>query len=119
MITPFVEQDCTIKHEGQEFTSRVEWICDCSDGCRRGVVYAKPDKMNHNWREAMHFSASGIVTDWHGNKIADAIFGHPFRGGFGAKMRTVRFTLDGVTYAGRYGCDWSQAVRVRSTRKVS
>jgi hypothetical protein len=33
-------------------------------------------------------------------------------------MRTVRFTADGVDYVGRYGCDWAQAVRVRSTRKV-
>ena len=80
-------------------------MCDCTDGYRRGVVYARP--------------SSGIVTDWHGRVIASATFGRPYRGGFGARMRSVRFTVDGVTYTGRYGCDWAQAVRVRSTTKVS
>lgn len=117
-MSTFVETNCVIEHEGQTFESGGAWLCDCTDGYRRGVVYAKPDKMNHDWREAMQFTASGVVTDWHGNVLAKATFGPVYRGGFGAKMRSVRFTVDGVTYTGRYGCDWAQAVRVRSTKRV-
>ena len=110
----FVEQDCTFQHEGQQFTNGGAWLADCSDGYRRGVVYAKPDgKRGMYGYEMMN---SGIVTDWHGNLIAKATFGQVYRGGFGAKMRSVYFVLDGIAYAGRYGCDWADAVRVRSTR---
>lgn len=117
-----IETGCKIEHEGRTFKAGGAWLCDCTDGYRRGVVYAKPQgpilsslgtPIINTWNER------GIVTDWHGNKIADAYFGHPYRGGFGARMRSVRFTIDGVTYAGRYGFDWSQAVRVRSTKPVA
>ena len=123
-MSTFVEQSCVIEHNGQQFESGGAWLCDCSDGYRRGVVYAKVDEYTETAlaaysRFAVSYPRRGIVTDWHGNKIADALYGRPYRGGFGAKMRTVSFVLDGVTYTGRYGCDWSEAVRVRSTKKVA
>lgn len=122
-MATFIEEDCTVTHEGRSFTAGGAWLCDCTDGYRRGVVYTKPAdpiqaKPGDITGPAPSYPRRGIVTDWHGNKIADASFGHPYRGGFGAKMRTVRFTVDGVEYAGRYGCDWRDAVRVRSTKRV-
>lgn len=112
-MTTFIEENCTITHEGQEFTSGGAWLCDCSDGYRRGVVYAKPII-----RVAEGHPAHGHVTDWHGNKIADAMFGVPYRGNF-CMMRSVAFELDGIKYTGRYAPDSSEAVRVRSTKRVA
>lgn len=122
-MSTFIEEDCTISHNGQKFTSGGAWLCDCSDGYRRGVVYAKPEspipaRPGSITGPNPSYPCRGSVTDWHGNVIAVAYFGHPYHGGFGAKMRCVSFTLDGVYYAGRYGYRWSDAVRVRSTKKV-
>lgn len=101
----FVESDCTIEHEGQKFESGGAWLCHCSDGIMRGVVYAKPVKGSY----------SGTVTDWHGNHIANARFGPVYRGAF-CNMRAVSFVLDGKRFYGRYCPDWAEAVRVRSSR---
>jgi hypothetical protein len=100
----FVEENCTITHEGKEFISGGAWIADCTDGYRRGVVYASPTKK--------------CVTDWHGNKIADAVFGPIYQGNY-CKMQSVSFIVDGVKFSGRYCPDWACAVRVRSTKRVS
>jgi len=99
----FCEKDCVIAHEGRTFEAGGAWLCDCADGYRRGVVYAKPDK--------------SCVTTWHGELIAMATFGPVYRGTF-CRMRSVLFEVDGVRYAGRWCPDWADAVRVRSTRKV-
>ena len=116
-MNTFIEQICVIELEGRHFESGGAWLLDCSDGYRRGVVYVKPN--TGPIADMRRFACPGIVTNWHGNKIADARFGSIYRGGFGARMRSVYFTLDGITYTGRYGCDWSQACRVKSTKKVS
>lgn len=100
---PFVEEDCTITHEGRTFTAGGAWLADCPDGYRRGVVYANP--------------GAGIVTDWHGNVIARASYGKPYQGPF-CTMQSVSFVVDGILYAGRWCPDWASAVNVRSTRKV-
>lgn len=121
MEATFIETDCKIEHEGRTFEAGGAWLCDCTDGYRRGVVYVKPAEPIQtpiNGVYSPSYPRRGIVTDWHGNKLADASISMPFRGGFGARMRSVRFTIDGVTYTGRYGCDWASACRVKSTRKV-
>ena len=115
-----LERDCTISHEGREFASGGAWLAKCSDGYWRGVVYAKPaDPIQTPIRGqyAPSYPRRGIVTDWHGNKLADATFGATYRGNY-CKMRSVRFALDGVTFTGRYCPDTADAVRVRSTKKV-
>lgn len=112
MQTPFVEENCTIEHEGKKFEAGGSWICDCSDGHRRGVVYAKPNKGSEGGYSI------GTVTTWHGEFIAIARFGKVYQGAF-CKMRTVRFEIGGVKYSGRYCPDWADAVRVRSTKKVA
>jgi hypothetical protein len=102
-MSTFIEQDCTITHKGQQFTAGGAWLADCTDGYRRGIVYAD--------------SLKAIVTTWHGEKIADATYGHVYQGNF-CKMRTVSFIHDGIKYTGRYCPDWSQAIKVRSTKKL-
>lgn len=121
MTGTFVETDCKFEHGGRMFEAGGAFLADCSDGFRRGVVYAKPadvqgisDRLGRRFNRATY----GIVTDWHGNKLADAEFGEEYQGNF-CKMRAVSFTIDGVKYAGRYCPDWADMIRVRSTRKVS
>ena len=109
----FVETDCKFTHEGRTFEAGGAWLCDCTDGFKRGVVYAKPII-----RIAEGCPAHGVVTDWHGNEIAKAVFGVPYQGNF-CKLRSVSFTVDGVKFTGRYCPDWADAVKVRSTKRVS
>ena len=99
---PFSEGDCTITLEGRNFTSGGAFLTPCSDGFMRGAVYAKP----------------GIVTDWHGKEIAKARYGRIYQGNF-CRMQSVTFELDGLRYAGRFCPDWSELVRVRSTKRIS
>jgi len=103
MTATFIESDCSIQHNGQSFTAGGAHICDCSDGYRRGVVYVRPEAKE--------------VTDWHGNKLATANFGRVYQGNF-SRMQAVTFIHDGITFHGRYCPDWSQALRVRSTKRV-
>ena len=110
----FVEESCTISHEGRTFEAGGAWLCDCTDGYRRGVVYAKvtnesPSGVGYSW---------GVVTDWHGNQIAKAEFKPTYQGNF-CRMRSLSFVVDGVKFSGRWCPDWADAVRVRSTRKVA
>ena len=95
----FIEENCVIEHEGQQFESGGAWLCECTDGYWRGVVYAKP--------------SAGVVTDWHGNMIAAASFGQTYQGNF-SKMRSVSFTWQGKRFTGRYCPDWADAIKVRA-----
>jgi hypothetical protein len=99
----FIEKNCKIEHEGKTFESGGSFIADCSDGFRRGVVYANPDKR--------------VVTTWHGEPIAHAEYGRIYQGNF-CKMQSVKFTYEGTLFIGRYCPDWSQMVRVRSTKRI-
>ena len=108
-LSVFIETDCVVTHDGQSFAAGGAWIADCTDGIRRGVVYAKPERDGHS---------SGAVTDWHGNFLAVAEYGPRFQGPF-CRMRCVSFTFDGVRYCGRYCPDWTNAVRVRSTKSLT
>ncbi len=103
MLDTFVETDCTVSHNGQEFSAGGAFLADCSDGYRRGVVYAQAVCLR--------------VTDWHGNIVAPARFGRIYRGNY-CRMQSVSFVIAGVTYTGRYCPDTADMVRVRSTRRV-
>lgn len=116
MNSTFIEIDCVVEFEGEVFESGGSWLSDCTDGYRRGVVYAKP---HHDFAgKVIDGAHGGSVTDWHGRQLATASFGRVYVGSFGAKMRSVSFTVNGVRFSGRYGCDWADAVRVKSTKKV-
>ena len=108
-MAAFIEATCVFTHEGRSYEAGGAWIADCTDGYSRGVVYVKPQRDGHS---------DGAVTDWHGNFLAVAEYGPRFQGPF-CRMRCVSFTFDGVRYYGRYCPDWSDAVRVRSTKPLT
>ena len=103
-MTPLIEPDCTITHNGATFASGGAVLAPCTDGYWRGVVYQGTD--------------SGTVRTWHGDKLAFASYGRPYQGNF-CRMRSVTFTLGGITFHGRWCPDWADMIRVRSTRKVA
>lgn len=108
----FIEQDCTIEHEGKSYTSGGAYLVECPDGKHRGVVYVSNALSVHGSRGWL--SGYADITDWHGNKIARCIY-TDYRGNF-CKMRRISFELDGKKFVGDYCPDWSQACKVRSTK---
>ena len=99
----FIEENCTVEHNGKEYTAGGAWLTQCTDGYYRGVVYS-------TWGKG------SFVTDWHGKKIASARYGHKFRGNF-CWMQYVSFEYEGIMFKGFYCPDWNQSIRVRSTKK--
>lgn len=97
----FIEKDCIFEVQGKKFESGGAFICDCTDGITRGVVYEK--------------AKEGIVTDWHGKEIAKAKFGKVYQGNF-CRMQSVRFEYEGKTFTGRFCPDWSQLIRVKANK---
>lgn len=100
MQAAYVETDCTISHEGRTYEAGGSVLLNCTDGKVRGVVYV--NDRDHT------------VTTWHGERIAFATWTDS-RGNF-CKMRRVSFTYAGIRIIGEYCPDWSQMVRVRSTK---
>lgn len=60
------------------------------------------------------------ATDWQGNVLAETVHvtseWTENRGQESYRMRAVRFTIDGMTYSGRYGYDWGQLVRAKRVK---
>jgi hypothetical protein len=79
----FVEQDCTIKHEGKEFTA---------EGAFVSPVYA-----------LAYLGKDNQVIDWHGRKIGTyrIISSWPIHSYFSNRMYAVHAVIDGIIYKGR------------------
>ena len=93
-MTNFVETDCTIEHQGQQFTANGAW--------RVG---------NH----ALVYVDGNQATDWHGNVIGRvehvSQYCNPLTG---YRMDCIRVRMtDGTWWYGRYGPEWSQACKLR------
>ena len=101
MTTKFIETECKFTHEGKTYESGGAWIAECTDGKMRGVVYVNERK--------------GIVTTWHGEKIAELDTLTDYQGNF-CKMQRISFTLDGKKFIGDYCPDWAEACKVRTTK---
>ncbi len=109
MVTaPFIEQDCTITHEGKSFTASGSWLAERADkpGTWAGVVYVREGVLRNGSISICH-----SVGTWHGDFIAVCDLGDIYRGNY-CRMRTVSFTHNGINFHGRYCPDTSQAVRV-------
>lgn len=67
-------------------------------------------------RFAAYITSKGVTT-WRGVVIGTIVSRSRYRNNLGATIEcvTVRGN-NGATYHGRYGCDWSQLVRLRKTR---
>lgn len=105
----FIEDNCTIEHEGESFISGGAYLLQCTDRKYRGVVYVDVSNMK-NWRGYYH----GKVTNWHGDFIADCRVTY-YQGNF-CHMARLSFELDGRKFIGDYCPDWAQACKVRSTK---
>jgi hypothetical protein len=113
----FIEEDCTISHDGQEYSSGGSYIAECTDGKFRGMVYIKQEE--HLTPAGLPYPGSkgrsfGTVTTWHGEQIARAGF-TDYQGNF-CNMRRVSFTWQGMNFVGDYCPDWSEVCKVRSTK---
>lgn len=113
----FIEEDCTITHEGKKYTSGGSFILLCSDGKYRGVVYITNELSVHGsrgWLSGYKNIGYADVTDWHGNKIARCSY-TDYQGNF-CTMRRISFELDGRKFVGDYCPNWKNACKVRSTK---
>ena len=100
MPNTFNETDCTFEHNGTAYEAGGAYMAKCSDGKMRGLVYI--NEKTHS------------VTTWRGETIARCTWSD-YRGNF-CKMRRVSFTYQGKKFIGDYCPDWSEAVKVRSTK---
>lgn len=102
--TMLIDQDCTITHEGVNYTHGGGFILrNKITGLYEGVMYGDWD---HN-----------VITNWDGSvKLSATYYGH-HRGNMGDKRCYVRFTWQGMRFYGRWcGMDWSQIVRVKQLK---
>ena len=109
----FIDQNCTIEHNGQTFESGGAFIAERADtGKLAGVVYAQ-------WADPKtdpHITG-GYITNWHGDIKIRAYFGREYRSNFGDKRRSVWFTYKGREMFGVWcSTDWNQLVRVREIK---
>ncbi len=110
---PIVESDCTIELQGKTFTAGGAVLAPCTDGKWRGCVYVQSPYKN----ETTGYRGETIqyVTTWHGDKIALARLGKVYQGNF-CRMQAVSFEWQGMRFTGRYCPDWSDLVRVHTTK---
>lgn len=84
MITPFVEEDCTIQHEGHTFES--------------GGAYVVGDQA------VAYLGKDDVLTDWHGTRIGSFRVVSSWRnarGWFPSLTYAVRAYIKGKVYCGR------------------
>lgn len=80
----YIEQNCTIKHEGREFTS--------------GGAFVTPEYA------VAYLGKDGVLTDWHGKPIGTYRVTSTWRtprSFVSSTMSQVRATIDGIVYHGR------------------
>lgn len=86
MTTAFIEQDCTVHHNGHSFTS--------------GGAFVSPDYL------IAYPAKDGVLNDWHGNPIGTwrTVSSRParffgYRSCWGERYFYMRGTVSGRTYA--------------------
>lgn len=79
----YIEQDCTIQHEGKTFSSGGAFVSD-------SYLIAYP-------------TDNGILGDWHGKQIGTwrVLSSWPVRSWIGSRMYSIEAKVDGVRYVGR------------------
>jgi hypothetical protein len=98
-ITSFVQQDCSIEHEGRTFTVG-------------GAV------VTEQWLIA-YPSANGVLKDWHGEPLGTwrTLSSWRVRSYIGSRMYSIECRVNGVRYIGR-GFGEGMSLRAkRSTRQ--
>jgi hypothetical protein len=98
MQTPFIEQDCTIEHEGHKFTSGGAVVTD-------DYIIAYVGKHNADDYAPEHCGPHYLrdLTDWHGNRIGGCYLSSSWRvrSFMGDYMYQIYATVNGKRYTGR------------------
>ena len=83
MPATYVEENCTIEHEGRTYESGGAFVSDTN-------LVAYP-------------AAGGVLTTWHGTPIGTwrAVSSWRVDSYMGTRMYAIRATVDGATYHGR------------------
>ena len=100
----FVETDCTIKHDGHEFTSGGSWLGKNKlTGKYEGILYASP-KTNE-------------VTSWDGSLRIPARYGRVFNSNwYNVRRQYCWFKYEGMSFTGiNYSVDNQECITVRQT----
>lgn len=99
----FIEQDCTITHEGHSFTSGGSWLMTNSKtGKMQGILYASPE--------------TNEVTSWDGSLRIPAYFGKVFQGNM-SRRQYCWFTYAGKHFVGiNYSVDWQECISVKEIK---
>jgi hypothetical protein len=90
MPPPYIEQDCTIHHEGRTYESGGAVI---TDDYAVGYLKLHQDR-----------GRRGIVTTWHGQELGPARVTASWpilHTGLSDRMHQVEATINGITYTGR------------------
>lgn len=112
-----------IEHEGRQFSpdGRAR-VADVSahnravEAAELDAWRAKPDRFA---AYVVERDGKLVVTTWLGTVLSHSygIRATTHRNNFGARIRSVRFVgTNGAVYYGRYGCDWSQLIRLRRAK---
>ncbi len=99
----FLDQNCTLTHEGRTFESGGAFLgTNPKTGRMGGVLYAS--------------EKTGEVTNWHGDIRIPAYYGCTWRSNMGDTRQMVYLAWEGKNFAGIYYKSGSDIVRVRETR---
>jgi len=98
-VASYVEQDCTIEHEGRKFTAG-------------GAIVSEQFI-------TAYLGKDGVLTDWHGKQIGTyrVLSSWPIRSYLTDRMYSVECFVNGTRYVGR-GCGVGMSVNAkRSSRQ--
>lgn len=101
----FIEQDCTLKLDGKEFTSGGSYIAkNIKTGKLEGILYASPTTKE--------------VTSWDGKLRIPAYFGQVFNSNsWNCRRQYCWFTYQGKKFVGiNYSVDNQECINVREIK---
>ena len=98
-MTTYVEQDCTVTHEGRTFEAGGAVVTP-----EYAIGYVKGIEQRDN--EHFTFFRGGFwghieITDWHGNTLGHGRITHSWCVLSSSYMHQVEATINGVKYTGR------------------
>ena len=108
---PIVETERTITLDGKDFTASGAMF----DLDRGGCLYVG-EPTGRNYHRSGMFIPYGPLTTWHGERVGTYWATSTYRNNFDATITTIRATIQGRDYYGRYGSDWSQLVHLRPAK---
>ena len=99
----FMDQDCTIEHKGQKFTSGGAFLGIDKNGKMGGCIYG-----DYDFRH---------ITNWDGSIKVPARYYSSHYGSMGDKRVYVQFSYSGKKFFGRWcGMEFNQLITVRELK---